>query len=221
MEATFWLERWRDGRTHFHQAMVTPQLPAHWPSCITLPAGSRILVPLCGKSLDMLWIAAQGYRVLGVELSVLGVQQFFAENGLQPALRESPMGTHYVAGAIEIICGDIFKMDAAMLASCDGVYDRAALVALPAEMRAPYVAHVYAQLPGHYQGMLITLDYPQEMMNGPPFSVPDEEVQALYGPHTTAAMHAREDILAEEPKFAQRGVTRLDTLVYKLESRHQ
>ncbi|HEY4318872.1 MAG TPA: thiopurine S-methyltransferase [Herbaspirillum sp.] len=220
MEAEFWLERWRDGRTHFHQNAITPQLPRHW-SALALPAGSRVLAPLCGKSLDMLWLARQGMRVLGVELAQIGVEQFFAENGLQAVIHESAMGRHYVAGDIEIICGDIFKLDAATLAGCDGIYDRAALIALPPPMRAPYVRHVYAQLPRHYRGLLVTLDYRQELMNGPPFSVPDDEVQALYRGHSEAVVLERSDILREEPKFAERGLTALDTLAYKLQGKPQ
>jgi thiopurine S-methyltransferase len=184
-----------------------------------LAPGSRVLVPLCGKSLDMLWLARQGMRVLGVELAQLGVEQFFAENGLQAATHETAMGRHYVAGDIEIICGDIFKLDAATLAACDGVYDRAALIALPPPMRAPYVQHVYRQLPAHYRGLLITLDYRQELMNGPPFSVPDDEVRDLYRGHAEADILERSDILREEPKFAERGLTALDTLAYRLQGK--
>jgi thiopurine S-methyltransferase len=218
MEADFWLERWRDGRTHFHQNTVTPQLPVHWPA-LALPAGSRVLVPLCGKSLDMIWLAQQGMRVLGVELSQLGVEQFFAENQLHPAIHQSAQGSHYVAGDIEIICGDIFKLESATLAACNGIYDRAALIALPPPMRAPYVRHVYAQLPALYSGLLITLDYRQELMNGPPFSVPDDEVQTLFAGHSAALIVERSDILKEEPKFAERGLTALDTLAYRLQGR--
>ena len=216
MDADFWLERWHDGRTHFHQARVTPLLQKYWPS-LALPAGSRVLVPLCGKSLDMIWLAEQGLRVLGVELSQLAVEQFFAENGLHPEMHHSTLGSHYAAGNIEIICGDIFKLDAATLSGCTGVYDRAALIALPADMRAQYVRHVYAQLSGQYRGLLITLDYSQAQMEGPPFSVHDEEVQALYAGHSDAAIIDRRDILDKEPKFAERGLTQLDTVVYRLQ----
>src|SRR3546814_8021419 len=95
-----------------------------------LATGSRVFVPLCGKSLDMAWLAARGHRVLGVELSPLAVGQFFDENGLAPTKRESPLGTHFTAGPIEIICGDAFALDAQTLADCAAVYDRAALIAL-------------------------------------------------------------------------------------------
>lgn len=216
MDADFWLERWREGRTHFHQQRVTPLLQKYWPT-LELPAGSQVLVPLCGKSLDMLWLAAQGLRVLGSELSQLAVEQFFSENDLQPAIHQSALGRHYVAGNIEIICGDIFNLDAATLNACSGVYDRAALVALPAAMRAQYVSHVYGQLSDQYRGILITLDYPQAEMDGPPFSVQDPEVQTLYAAHSEARVIDRRDILDKEPKFLAQGVSSLDTVVYRLQ----
>lgn len=216
MEPDFWLERWREGSTHFHQSRVTPLLQKYWPT-LELPAGCKVLVPLCGKSLDMLWLAEQGFQVLGIELSPLAVEQFFAENQLEASAHESPMGRHFVSGNIEIICGDIFNMDATTLDACLGVYDRAALVALPADLRARYADFVYGQLSAQYRGLLLTLDYPQDQMPGPPFSVDDAQVQALYAPHSSATLLSRRDILEKEPKFAQRGVTRMDTLVYRLE----
>ncbi|WP_034293900.1 thiopurine S-methyltransferase [Herbaspirillum sp. RV1423] len=216
MEAEFWLERWRDGRTHFHQTRVTPLLQKYWPT-LALPKDAQVLVPLAGKSLDMVWLAEQEHRVLGVELSQLAVEQFFSENQLQPQVRDSAYGSHYSAGNIEIICGDIFKLDAALLSECIGVYDRAALVALPAAMRAQYAQHIYGQLSDRYRGILITLDYPQEQMDGPPFSVDDGEVQAIYSSHSDAVIIDRRDILDKEPKFSERGVSRLDTVVYKLQ----
>ena len=216
MDADFWLERWRDGRTFFHQPRVMPLLQKYWPA-LALPRGSRVLVPLCGKSLDMIWLAEQGMRVLGVELSRVGVAQFFAENDLHPDIHVSALGSHYCAGNIEIICGDIFKLDAATLSSCTGIYDRAALIALPPEMRVDYVRHVYGQLADRYQGILITLDYAQERMSGPPFSVPDSEVQALYAGHGEATIVTRRDILAEEPKFVARGLFELAEIVYRVQ----
>jgi thiopurine S-methyltransferase len=215
MDSDFWLERWREGRTGFHQERVTPLLQKYWPS-LGLPSDSQVLVPLCGKSRDMLWLAEQGHHVLGVELSSLAIDQFFAENGLTPAIHASPLGQHYVDGRIEIICGDIFALDAATLSGCLGVYDRAALIALPEGMRERYVQHVYGQLSDQYRGLLLTLDYPQEEMDGPPFSVTDAEVQPLFAGHSDATVIDQRDILQKEPKFIERGLTRLDTVVYDL-----
>ncbi len=215
MDGEFWLERWREGRIGFHQERITPLLQKYWPS-LALPSDSQVLVPLCGKSLDMLWLAEQGHRVLGVELSSLAVEQFFAENGLTPATHLSPLGTHYVHGRIEIICGDIFALDATALSGCLGVYDRAALIALPESMRARYVQHVYGQLSDQYRGLLLTLEYQQEAMDGPPFSVTEAEVQRVFAGHSIATVLDRRDILDKEPRFIERGLRRLDTVVYDL-----
>lgn len=215
MDTNFWLTRWQDGRTNFHQTRVTPLLQKYWPT-LELPSGSTVLVPLCGKSRDMVWLAEQGFRVVGVELSQLAVEQFFAENALHPKVHQSAHARHYVTERIEIICGDIFKVDAAVLAACTGVYDRGALVALPPAMRKAYVHDVYGQLSRDYQGILITLDYAQEQMAGPPFSVPDSEVQTLYAPHSDALVIDRRDILDKEPKFIERGLSALMTVVYCL-----
>jgi len=216
MDTDFWLERWRKGRTNFHQSRITPPLVRYWPT-LELERGSLVLVTLCGKSLDMIWLAQQGYRVLGVELSQLAVEQFFAENDLKPAVHETAQGRHYVAGDIEIICGDIFDLSAETLASCTGVFDRAALIALPPEMRARYVRHVFAGLAPDYRGLLITQDYPQEQMEGPPFSVGDEEVQAIFAGHSEAVILDRRDTLAKSPNFIERGLKQLDTVVYRLQ----
>ncbi len=218
MEPQFWLDRWREGVTGFHQERVTPLLPKYWPTLDVAP-GSRVLVPLCGKTLDMVWLAQQGHTVLGVELSPLAVSQFFAENGLTPTVHASAAGDIHRAGNIDILCGDIFALDAGTLGACAGVYDRAALVALPAEMRRRYVDHVYAQLAPAARGLLITLDYEQERMPGPPFSVGEEAVQGLFQAHTEARLLSRRAMLDKEPKFAARGLTSLDTLSFALRKR--
>lgn len=215
MHADFWLERWREGRTGFHRDAPMPLLVQHWPT-LALPAGSRVLVPLCGKTLDMPWLAAQGHRVLGVELSPLAVEQFFAEQGLTPTRHESALGVHHVAGAIEILQGDVFGLDAATLAGCDAVYDRAAIIALPAELRDRYAREVYGRLPAHCRGLMITLDYPQHEMAGPPFAVDAARLDTLFGAHWQLAELDRRDILAGEPKFQADGVSRLHTSVWQL-----
>lgn len=216
MEPEFWLQRWREGATGFHMSRVTPLLPKYWPS-LQLPRDAKVLVPLCGKSLDMIWLASQGHQVLGVELSPIAVEQFFTENGLTPIERNTPMGRHYVAGSIEIICGDIFHVDTATLASCTGAYDRAALVALPSAMRSRYVRHVYGGLAGGFRGLLLTLEYEQERMDGPPFSVAADEVRALFAAYAATTEVDRRDIIGKEAKFAEKGLSRLDSVTWRLE----
>jgi thiopurine S-methyltransferase len=215
METDFWLQCWREGRTGFHQDRVMPLLQRHW-DALALPAGSRVFVPLAGKSLDMRWLAERGHRVLGAELSALAVEQFFAENGLCPQVHDSRYGRHYVADAIELICGDVFALDAAALDDCAGVYDRAALIALPSAMRRRYAEELYSRLPAGCRGLLITLEYPQPEKAGPPFSVDEHEVRRLFGNGWSIDLLERRDILASQPRFIEEGVTALSTAVYRL-----
>ena len=215
MDPDFWQQRWRDNQIGFHQQQVTPLLELYW-DAVGVAAGGKVFVPLAGKSLDMAWLAARGHRVLGVELSQLAVEQFFDQHGLTPAIRESGHGRHYSAGAIELICGDAFALDAALLADCTGVYDRAALIALPSQVRQRYAAVLYSKLPHGCRGLLVTLEYPQHEKDGPPFSVPEGEVRALYASHWAIEMLERRDILSEQPKFTAEGVTSLHTAAYRL-----
>jgi thiopurine S-methyltransferase len=218
VDPAFWQQRWREGRIGFHQERVTPLLEQHW-DAIGAPAGGRVFVPLCGKSLDMAWLAARGHRVLGVELSPVAVRQFFDESGLVPDVRESPNAMHYSAGDIDIICGDVFALDAGTLADCSGVYDRAALIALPPVMRERYVADVYSKLPSGCRGLLVTLEYPQAEKEGPPFSVEEDEVASRFGPDWMLGLLERRDILAAQPGFAAEGVTGLHTSAWRLRRR--
>jgi thiopurine S-methyltransferase len=211
----FWLQRWREGRIGFHQDKVEPLLLEH-ASALGLPSAGRVFVPMAGKSLDLVWLAAQGYRVLGVELSSLAVESFFAEHGLTPQVRETRYGRHYRAGDIELICGDVFDLDAEVLADCAAVYDRAALIALPPPLRRRYARELYARLPAGCRGLLVTLEYPQPEKNGPPFSVPEAEVREAFERDWDVALLARHDILAEEPRFAAAGVSALETVAYRL-----
>ena len=215
MDADFWLQRWQEGQIGFHRSDVMPLLEKHWPS-LQLPAGSRVLVPLCGKSLDRHWLAAKGHRVLGVELSPLAVTQFFEEAGLEPVRTTSHYGEHFSAGPVEIILGDAFGVDPALLADVDGVYDRAALIALPADLRLRYRDTVYASVPTGAQGLLITLEYPQSEKAGPPFSVEQPEVEALFAAPWRQTLLERRDILDQEPRFREEGLSALETAVYRL-----
>ncbi|MGY4493154.1 thiopurine S-methyltransferase [Pseudomonas sp. TE3610] len=213
MQADFWQERWQRNQIGFHQAAVNPYLQRHWP---VLAPGSRVLVPLCGKSLDLVWLAGQGLHVLGVELATQAVEAFFAEQGLQPAVVRRGAFDCYSAGALEVWCGDFFALTADDVVGCTALYDRAAMIALPPEMRQRYVRHLTAILPAGCAGLLITLDYDQSVLPGPPFSVPDEEVRALWGGEWQVDQVECRDILDEGGKFVSAGATRLEERAYRL-----
>ena len=216
MDADFWLQRWNEGRIGFHRGEVMPLLEKHWPG-LNVPADGRVFVPLAGKSLDMHWLAAQGHRVLGAELSPLAVQAFFAEAGLEPVVANDADGVHHRAGPVDLVQGDVFALSAATLATMAAVYDRAAIIALPPALRRRYVAEVYARLPQGCRGLLITLEYPQAEKAGPPFSVDEAEVRELFAPQWQVELLERRDILAQEPGFRSEGVSALSTAVYRLQ----
>ncbi|MDF9755788.1 thiopurine S-methyltransferase [Pseudomonas hunanensis] len=214
MEPAFWHKRWADNQIGFHQAQVNPYLQAHWPA-LGLAPGARVLVPLCGKSLDMLWLAAQGYRVLGVELSRRAVADFFTEHGLVAQVARHGAFEVWRSDEVELWCGDVFALRAEDLAGCAGVYDRAALIALPGPMRERYMALLGKLLPAACRGLLVTLDYDQALIDGPPFSVPDAEVRTGFAGWRVDEVEARE-ILDESPKFLKAGVENLVERVYSV-----
>ena len=218
MEPDYWLERWKDGRTGFHQDQPTPLLAAHWDG-LGVASGARVLVPLTGKSLDMAWLAGRGHRVLGVELSQLAVEQFFAAHALEPEVHDTPAGRVYRAGPVEMIHGDVFALDDETLAGCDAVYDRAALIALPPDMRARYARELYARLPTGCKGLLVTLEYPPDEMQAPPFSVPEDEVRVLFAGDWQVDVLERRAILDQQPAFIEQGLTALETVAYRLQRR--
>lgn len=215
MEPEFWHDRWASNQIGFHQSDINPYLLRHWPS-LALAHGARVLVPLCGKSLDLIWLASLGHRVLGVELSEQAVQTFFSEQGLHPRIHQHGVFKVYQAGLIEVWCGDFFALDAEVLADCAALYDRAALIALPPLMRARYAAHLNRCLRAGCEGLLITLDYDQALKAGPPFAVTQDEVRVLLASHWTLQVLEERDILGESWKFVQDGVPRLDERAYRL-----
>jgi len=178
MDHDFWLERWQQGRTAFHEGKTNALLSAVFPR-LSLNAGDRVFVPLCGKAEDLDWLVAQGCRVVGAELSQMAVEAAFERMGLAPDI--DPLGelTRYRAGAVEIFVGDVFRLTAEALGAVDAVYDRAALVALPEAMRRDYARHLIATTAAARQ-LLIAFEYDQTRMDGPPFSVPETEIRALY-----------------------------------------
>lgn len=215
MKKDFWLERWERNEIGFHQSMVNSYLRQYWQE-LRLARDSEVLVPLCGKSLDMRWLRQQGHRVLGVELSPIAVQAFFAENSLTPQRISSGKFERYEADGICILCGDLFNLSRDDLAKVGAVYDRASLIALPPEMRARYARHLASILPPATRILLVTLDYPQHEMPGPPFAVSAREVEALYHEAAEICQLAQMDVLAQNPRFRERGLSQLQEGIYLL-----
>lgn len=216
MDPSFWHERWQLNDIGFHQSRPHPALARLW-GRLGLPRGSRVFVPLAGKSLDMLWLAAAGHSVVGIELSPIAVHDFFAEHELEPVVEQHGDLTLNRAGNIELWCGDVFALTPARLGPVAGAFDRAALVALPSAMRVRYAAQLARLLPRGARTLLVTMEYDQRQMPGPPHAVLEDEVRALFGTSHAITLLGRDAVLADLPQFAQRGVTALAEAYYLLE----
>lgn len=213
MESAFWLERWQRNEIGFHQESVNTYLQAFWSRLGVLP-GSTVFVPLCGKSRDMLWLAAQGYRVLGVEISPIAVEAFFTENGLVPERSVTGAFAQWRRDELTLLCGDFFALTPDLLQGVAAVYDRASLIALPPPLRERYAQHLASLLAPGTKLLLITLEYPQHQMQGPPFCVLEDEVRALYEGAFEVTSVQRENVLDRNPRFRERGLTDLQERVY-------
>jgi thiopurine S-methyltransferase len=175
MQPEFWHQRWAGNQIGFHESQVNPLLVAHF-DVLGVSPGARVFLPLCGKTLDIDWLLARGYHVAGAELSSLAVAQLFERLGATPVIRQAgPLECRSAAG-LDVFVGDIFELTPDVLGAVDAVYDRAALIALPAQMRRQYVAHLQV-LAGCAPQLLVTLQYDQQRIDGPPFSVSEVEVR--------------------------------------------
>ena len=215
MEPQFWQDRWHKGEIGFHQAEPQAALLRHWPG-LNIAKGSTVFVPLCGKSVDMLWLAEQGHRIVGAELSELAVDAYFAERGLTPGVRQSGGFTVKSSGVYELWCGDFFALATNDLPPIAATYDRAALVAMPPELQPRYSAKLAELTPAHAPALLIGLDYSPQEMEGPPFAVPQTRVRELMAPHFSVDVLEVRDGLATSEHLKKRGVTRLEEATYLL-----
>lgn len=178
MDSDFWLQTWQDGQIGFHEGQPN-QLFVKYFEKLNLQAGDRIFLPLCGKTLDITWLLNKGYRVVGVELSSLAIEQLFKELQIEADVSMQDRFTVYSANNLQVFQGDFFDLTTDMLAEVDAVYDRAALVALPVELRQKYTAKLL-NLTQSARQLLITFEYQEGQITGPPFSIPAEEVHAHY-----------------------------------------
>ncbi|MCR9137477.1 MAG: thiopurine S-methyltransferase [Alphaproteobacteria bacterium] len=178
MDADFWHERWKANQINFHEGKANALLVAHF-DALALSRGARVFVPLCGKTRDIAWLLAKGHRVAGAELSQTAIDQLFTELDVEPTLTNEGKMIRYSAPDLDIHVGDIFDLTVDLLGPVDAIVDRAALVALPDEMRKNYARHLI-EIAAHAKQLVITFEYDQSQMAGPPFCVTDDEIRRLY-----------------------------------------
>lgn len=217
MEREFWLERWRTGQIGWHQAGAHAFLEACGGMLWRTARAPRVFVPFCGASVDMLWLRRRGASVVGIDLSPEAFTRFCDDAGLEPVVDRTCLFQRWSADGIELLAGDFFDADASVLGPFDAVYDRAALVALPAPMRVRYAAHLTRLCRAGTRILLVTFDYDQCEMAGPPFAVPAQEVAALYGQAFGIERLAHADVLAANARMRERGVTSLHETAWLLD----
>lgn len=219
MKTEFWHERWENMQIGFHLDEVNKVLLKYWPS-FEQPAGSRIFVPLCGKTLDIIWLLQQGMSVVGAELSEIALDELAAmiESELGIAITKQQEGelTFYRGDNVLLIGGDFFCLTPEHLGDIDLIYDRAALIALPQAMRADYASQLKT-LSDNAAQFLVTLNYDQERMDGPPFSVAEPEVELHYQHDYRLQQLESREIIDQEPRFKAKGLTSFKQDVYRLQ----
>lgn len=223
MEAEHWHARWREGRIGFHEGRVNARLQQHWPE-LGVARDAAVLVPLCGKTVDLTWLASRGHAVLGVELSAIAIADFFREQALEPQTETLGAFTLWRAGSVNILCGDFFALDGALATEiCGGPitgwWDRAAMIALPPTLRGRYVSQIAALTAPGARGLLVCLEYPPEEKEGPPFTVDEAEVRACYRAplYAEPELLQRDDWLDREPVFREQGLSRIHETLFRLQ----
>lgn len=216
MEISYWLSKWRKGQIGFHLNHPHHSLDAYFKSLIF--PGAKVLVPLCGKTPDLLWLRSHGAEVTGVEISEIAVVDFFEEHNLNPKIREQSGFTFYAADGLQIITGDYFKAKSLFNEKFDIIYDRAALVAMPPQKREQYATNSAELLSQNGVIALVSFSYNQHVMNGPPFSVPKLEIAELYPDFDHTEVWSK-DILPELVKFRERGLQKMEEKGYILKKK--
>jgi thiopurine S-methyltransferase len=215
MDANFWHRRWQLREIGFHKDEVHHFLQQFLPR-LNLPKVAGVLVPLCGKSHDLLWLCEQGYQVIGVELSQQAVEEFFRENRLQPTISKVDGFSCYQFDRLTIYCGDFFSLTEQQTGPVAAIYDRGSLVALPPTMRQDYVRHLRQLLKPGCRMLTISYEFNQQQRPGPPFSVPQAELDKLFGDWCTIEKLHSESTLEKHQMLKAAGVEALNEEVYRI-----
>lgn len=216
MRKRFWDERWRCNEIGFHKPEVHHYLESYF-HCLNARPGDNVFVPLCGKSLDLVWLCDQGLEVVAVEWNRIAVEAFFEENALAAVVTNRGALQIWRAPGISVFLGDFFSLDQEDLSGAHLAYDRAALVALPPDMRQAYAIRMTELLPEKSRLLLVANHYDSaEEDGGPPFSVSPSEVFDLFGDGFTVEKLCSQETIRAHPGLRSRGLTAFHDAVYLL-----
>ena len=209
-----WESRWQEGRIGFHLPEVNSYLIRHYGELLK-NSPENIFVPLCGKTLDLTWLANRTKKVVGVELVSQAVEEFFAENKISHSIQPAGKLQLFKNDSIDIFLGDFFDLTQAQTGLFESIYDRGSIVALDSPERQKYAEHLLSFLVPGGRLLLITLEYEQDQMSGPPFSVPDKEIEMLFSQYGKLELLETRDIL--DKRLRNKGLDEILERVYQLE----
>ena len=206
----YWENRWITNQTGWHRSVYNDLMVKYWPR-LGIPTDSKVLVPLCGKSLDMLWLAEKGHAIVGIEFTRVAVERFFSENNLEHTIVKHPSYIEFSSDRYTILNGNILAIPSDLI-QAEAWYDRAAMIAINPDLREDYVSQIRQQTKVGAVGLLITYSYPQEEMEGPPFSLNNDDVFKLF--QDGFRVECLETIELEDEK--ERGLSRINSSVFAL-----
>ena len=206
----YWENRWITNQTGWHRSVYNDLMVKYWPE-LGIPTDSKVLVPLCGKSLDMLWLAEKGHAIVGIEFTRVAVERFFSENNLEHTIVKHPSYIEFSSDLYTILNGNILAIPSDLI-QAEAWYDRAAMIAINPDLREDYVSQIRQQTKVGAVGLLITYSYPQEEMEGPPFSLNNDDVFQLF--QDGFRVECLETIELEDEK--ERGLSRINSSVFAL-----
>ena len=206
----YWENRWITNQTGWHRSVYNDLMVKYWPE-LGIPTDSKVLVPLCGKSLDMLWLAEKGHAIVGIEFTRVAVERFFSENNLEHTIVKHPSYIEFSSERFTILNGNILAIPSDLI-QAEAWYDRAAMIAINPDLREDYVSQIRQQTKVGAVGLLITYSYPQEQMEGPPFSLNNDDVFQLF--QDGFRVECLETIELEDEK--ERGLSRINSSVFAL-----
>ena len=211
----FWQQRWSDGQTGFHLNDTHPDLHAFLPQ-LNLNIGDTVFVPLCGKTLDIGYLLAKGYRVVAVEMVEYAVKQLFNQLSMTPDIYQWKQGVCYRASGLTVYVGDYFDLRAKECSEACAVYDRAAMLAIPHKLQAQYCRHL-SEITDHAKQLVITVEFDQDKVDGPPFTLSEKDIRRYYGESYHISRLNEVETIKEEARFEAMGLSSFMRRTYFLD----
>ncbi len=211
---TFWVERWKNKDTGFHLCDIHPDLQAYF-GRLSLKESDTVFIPLCGKTLDIHFFLQAKCKIIAVEMVELAVQQLFENLQINPQVSAWKHGKCYQSKNLTVYVGNVFDLSDEQLNSVNIVYDRAAFIALPYNLHAPY-SRLIKEIANPDKQMLITVEFDASKLQGPPFLLLPDNIKQYYGNQYQIELLHQEETINNEPNFQEKGLTSLMRKTYLL-----